>query len=248
MPPRLILAVSIACLAGFPQPSAAAKFDGQSPEVAAFGAELAHIIQGNTSLHIRGNLVGIVRLKFLTDRQGRALACEALAPDASLLERQPVTSRTSPAEVVASVVEDVCWKTVFPQAPDGLYGPEGTLEVILPMIIDQVPEQDSGWLRNNAQRAFLHEHLVSREQFDSIGIAVISFRATAQGRVENCLVNLLPSEARPDAYKLDTALQDRLGEACMKLDMRQVPGFRSNSEAFRTGLVNVEYAPWSLFR
>ena len=208
-------------------------------------------LQRDMATAIAGSLIGPIDLHITLDRRNALLGCKASRPRPTTMRAFPATLMPSSYKDLAEAVERQCWKSIYPQVPAALHEADGTIEVIAPLIMMPSPASqalDQRWRLNYAQREFFWQQLLLDHPVHSIGKAVIHFQADARGKVESCLVNLIPTAARPDAFEPDGNLQALLITRCKGLDLRQLPGFTLDALGKAQGSVSVEYAPWKTSR
>ncbi len=223
----------------------------QAQDQARFINEFQRVLLRDLSAANRTPLVGIINLRVTLDRMNQTVGCQTSPASAELLKALPAGVKRSDPQALSDLVMQQCWRSLYPRVPAHMFSDDDTLEIIAPLVL--APAQDpsgtnSDWVVRNAKREFFWEQLVSKQAVDSIGRAAIHFEGDAHGKVLGCLVNLHPAAARPEAFKVDGALQVRLNARCRTLDLRQMPGFAPNAQGRVDGYVTVEYAPWKADR
>ena len=213
-----------------------------------FQANLQTAIRSTIAANVQQPTVGAIALRVVFDRQGKPLKCEAKTDSPKLSGMIPGNVMLTDATALARTVTDACWKTIYPTAPEAMYSDKGTLEAIAPLGVRFDADPQARWPVRNAQRSFFRRHLLDEQQVSSVGVAVIRYQADATGKTTGCLVNLRAASMRIADFKLDGALQSRLNDACMKLDLSQMPGFALNQQNQAMGIVSLEYAPWTVGR
>ncbi|MCE4057280.1 hypothetical protein [Pseudomonas sp. Au-Pse12] len=151
---------------------------------------------------------------------------------------------------LGEMLKDLCWNTVFPLAPAVAFDPDGVLEVkgtlmFPPLTLE--PEQLKAFDFNATQYAkghFFWTHTLARLPVDSIGVASFEVKADPQGKVQECWVNLREVRYRPESFKPDNQLRNRVTQLCEQLDLRQMPGFVGQPDGLSRGEALVEYMPW----
>lgn len=242
------LAVSLALLGG-----CTSKTEDDKPAVdpqvmQTFQSDLQTALKSTIAATVEQPVVGAIMLQVSYDREGKAVKCATQNNSPKLSGMMPSdVEKTDPA-VLAKVVTDACWKTLYPNAPDALYDKEGRVEVRAPLGLRFDADPFARWPVRNAQRSFFEQRLLSHEPVKSVGKAVIRYQADASGHMLGCLVNLGAARMRPADFQLDGALQSRLTSACMKLNLKQMPGFTLNEQQQAIGVVSLEYAPWTTGR
>lgn len=197
-----------------------------------------------------GQQIGVVKLRVTLDEHSAPIACKAVrARDREGL--LPADIPRTPFKALAKVVEEQCWKTIYPAVPAALYEEDRSVEVVAPLIV-MLPAaaQAPGTARRqaNAQRAFFWQHLLRDQPVNSIGRVSVYYQANAQGKVEDCLVQIYPHPLRPDDFRLDGKLQAQLNSRCQALDLSQLPGFSADMHGVAKGYSELEYAPWRVGR
>ncbi|MCV4271246.1 hypothetical protein OH710_01205 [Pseudomonas capsici] len=218
----------------------------RSPEelkrLEAFSTDFRNALATNAWLASPELLDGDVRLRVKINRRNEVVFCET--------EPYSQTALSSVYPRLSALVKDVCWNTLFPVVPSELYDPDGTADIIAPLVFSS--GQDTEELRlkrmgrtiRYAQSRFFWEQTLRKQPPSSIGYADFRYVANAQGEVQGCLVNLRASRQRPEAFELDGDLQARLSAQCKQMNLRQLPGFMVNPQGMAEGIVRVEYMPW----
>lgn len=251
MPTRLslfhrpaLISLSLFMLAGCAHVSRPTPAEVDPKAMQEYTTTMQRVLRNSLAQNLQEETVGALKLQVSYNRQGQPLTCK-VAHAAVHAERDlPAELTRTRWDVLQRNVERQCWNTLYPKAPEALYDDKGIIEVVAPLVVVLPGPPHAQWQAGNAQRAFFWQHLVSKEKVDSFGVAMIRYRADAQGKPLGCLVYLTPSPARPDGFKLDTELQNRLGSQCMKLDLSQLPETTLNEHQQVEGLITVEYAPW----
>ncbi|OLS60153.1 hypothetical protein [Pseudomonas putida] len=197
----------------------------------------------SVSANVREVTAGAVSLQIVANRQGQAVSCQAKGyPEG--VARLPFDVPRTPPRQFAAMMEQYCRQAIYPTAPDALYDDEGQMELRAPVVVVFTVQNASRWKQRNAQRAFFREHLLKGEAVDSVGYLVVRYQTDGKG----CLVDIRPNDIRPMDFKLDGALQGRLNQACMKLDLSGLPGIAQGDPQQTVGQVSLEYAPWTVGR
>ncbi|CAM4115126.1 hypothetical protein CCOS865_03609 [Pseudomonas reidholzensis] len=216
-----------------------------------FVGDMQKTLQTNIANAVRGTLVGAVKLSIKLDQTYAPVACKAQEPGPKLASLLPADANRSDFKSLAAAVEAQCWKTVYPPVPAGAYDEDGTVEIVAPLILMPSANQqppNPAWVARQQQREFFWQQLLREQPVDSIGVAIIRYQANSQGKVQGCLIELRPSAARADAFRMDGGLQSRLSSACMALDLQRMPGFAPDPQGKMEGFALVEYAPWKVGR
>lgn len=196
-----------------------------------------------------GKHVGVVMLDVTLDQSSAPVSCKASKAPLRYETQMPVELIRSDFKSLASVVEAQCWKTIYPVVPKPLREENGTAEIRAPLFV-MLPAAtqalDTARRRGNAQREFFWQHLFGDQPVDSIGRASVYYEASAQGKVQGCLVQIYPHPLRPDAFRLDGELQAQLNNRCMTLDLISLPGFKPDIDGLAKGYSELEYAPWKV--
>ncbi len=240
----LILA-SLLSLAGCQTPKSAAPAPQAAAEASlqqnaqAFSDQFRALMVRNAFAANSQALVGTVDLVVKINRRNELSSCE-IRPNA----------HRAPVPALESLARQVCWDSLFPEVPVEMYGPEGEMVIVAPLVFPALDESEPErqWrartVQAYAQSRFFWTQALGKQPVDSIGKAHVRFVANAQGQVQECLVNLDPVAERRDAFKLDSDLQARLTAQCKQMNLRQMPGFKVGDKGLARGSVLVEYAPW----
>lgn len=210
-------------------------------------AVVRHLLATN-----RQGAVGAKNLRIKFDRTNEMLSCAAESAKAPWVLSSPSMSQRRDSGSLARLVNQECWKIIYPVIPDHFFGPDGTADIVVPLIFGPVPVAAAASQRQRlqyqAQSDYFWQQLLVNRAVDSIGIAGFRFQANTQGQVEGCLVSLDPAPVRRDAFKFDNALQEQLTRQCKTLDLRQMPGFLPDENGRVQGYVEVAYAPGKVGR
>ncbi|MNO75807.1 hypothetical protein D3C76_668690 [compost metagenome] len=229
--------------------AAASQLDAQALKV--FTSEMQQTLQRSVALADTGEQIGVVLLVVNLNRQSAPTRCQVKKAPLKYDALLPYDEKPSNYQALASLVESLCWTTIYPTVPDGLYDQHGNVAVQAPIIV-ALPRasQASGTPRRraNAQRQFFWEHLLRDQSVSSIGTASVFYEANALGKVDGCLVQLSPYPLRTDAFRLDGHLQAELNNRCMQLDLSRMPGFVADEHGRAKGSSVVDYAPWKVGR
>lgn len=236
-----LLASAVALLGGCAQKPADPDVDPQArlQFQQAFQTALYRSITAN----VQEVTSGAASLLIVANRQGQAVSCQAKGSPEGVAKLPLDVPRTAPRQF-AAMMEEYCRQAIFPTGPDALYDDKGQIELRAPIVVVFPAQNASRWKLRNAQRAFFHEHLLKDETVDSVGYLVVRYQTDGKG----CLVDIRPNDIRPMDFKLDGALQGRLNQACMKLDLSGLPGIAQGDPQQAVGLVSLEYAPWTVGR
>ncbi|MGJ7547527.1 hypothetical protein [Pseudomonas alloputida] len=195
--------------------------------------------------------VGVVMLTVILDRHSSPTSCKASKAPIKYEMQLPADVKRSDYKALASMVEAQCWKTIYPVAPEGMREVDGTLEVRAPMfVLLPAAAQASGTPRRQviAQREYFWQHLLRDQPVNSIGRVSVFYQANAQGKVEDCLVQIYPHPLRPNDFRLDGKLQAQLNSRCLAMDLSRLPGFSPDMHGVAKGYSELEYAPWRVGR
>ncbi|QHG64442.1 hypothetical protein C2H86_08480 [Pseudomonas putida] len=195
--------------------------------------------------------VGVVMLTVFLDRYSAPTSCKASKAPLKYEMQLPADVKRSDFKSLASLVEAQCWKTIYPVVPDGLREVDGTVEVRAPMfVLLPAATQAPGTPRRqaNAQREYFWQHLLRDQPVNSIGRVSVYYQANAQGKVEDCLVQIYPHPLRPNDFRLDGKLQAQLNSRCLAMDLSRLPGFSADMHGVAKGYSELEYAPWRVGR
>lgn len=210
-----------------------------------FSAAISEVLRRDIMAANPQGLTGAVELRIKLNRQNEVLDC-TVRPG-----RGADTSQALATPTLLRLARQVCWNTLFPVAAPEAFGDEDGIKAIADLEFPRFSqlssrEQQAYRLRSSRyqQSRFFWEQAVAGPGIDSIGVARFHYSANAQGRVEECLVNLERSALRPAAFKADIALRQRLTQRCLQLDLRQMPDFLSQPGGQSRGEVLVEYMPW----
>jgi hypothetical protein len=195
--------------------------------------------------------VGVVMLDVTLDRHSAPTACKASKAPPKYEMQLPADVRRSDFKALASMVEAQCWKTIYPVVPEGMRDKDGTVEVRAPMfVLLSAAAQAPGTPRRQviAQREYFWQHLLRDQPVNSIGRVSVYYQANAQGKVEDCLVQIYPHPLRPNDFRLDGKLQAELNSRCLAMDLSRLPGFSADMHGVAKGYSELEYAPWRVGR
>ncbi|WP_449432216.1 hypothetical protein [Pseudomonas putida] len=227
-----------------------AQVDAQTRET--FVTHMQQALQRSIGMADTGEQLGAVTLQVVLDRNAAPIHCKARRKIPVKLQAQlPGNMQTSNYQALARLVEEQCWKTIYPVVPAAMYDNESSVDVRAPMVLTlphaaQAPATPRR--RANVRRQFFWQQLLRDEAVSSIGMASVHYKANAQGKIEGCLVQLHPHRLRPDAFRLDGQLQARLTSRCLQLDLQQIPAFSSNQGVPAEGYSVIDYAPWKVGR
>ncbi|WP_207815893.1 hypothetical protein [Pseudomonas sp. 50_B] len=189
-------------------------------------------------------LMGSVELVMQFDRQNQVIGCAAQSSPLPEARAYPYNPK------LGEMLEGVCWNTVFPLAPAAAFEPDGVLEVKGTLMFPRLTlegEQLKGFAFDTAQYAkghFFWTHTLAQLPVDSVGVASFEVKADPQGRVQECWVNLRAVRYRPESFKPDNQLRNRVTQLCEQLDLRQMPGFAAEQGQARPIHASVFYTPW----
>lgn len=242
--PKLLVLIALSSLAGC---QTRAALESQPPTNERFMREMQYALAQSIASASTGKQVGVVSLKVILDRNAAPIACKARRPLPSAELLLPSDVSRSNFQALASMVEAQCWKTVYPIAPEAMYGERGYLEVVAPLAVHlpaalYAPGAEQ-W-QYNAKRAYFWQHLFGDESLTSVGKATVYYQTDAQGKVTGCLVQMAEHPLRTGDFRLDGALQSRLAQRCMAMDLRPMPGFAADVQGIARGSVRLDYAPW----
>jgi hypothetical protein len=188
------------------------------------------------------NLSGTLDLRIILNRASEPVACEARK------SRHPSAIGFPRPQALSELAVRQCWNMIYPKVPEAFFGADGTAEIHAPLVFSATEyPNDVGHqqrLQYAARSQYFWDRVFASQPPNSIGVAGFRYQADADGKVKGCLVSLEPSRMRPDAFKFDTQLQQRLTGRCNALDLKQMPGFATDEAGVARGLVGVEYAPW----
>ena len=245
--------IALAALAGCQSKPPRFTDPAQTQRLEQFKADFQTVLQHNLGIANQQGLIGAVKLKVTLNTEGQPTHCEAVPVNFKYADRLKAPYQSvSSSRAVMALVEHECWNMLYPKVPTELFSDKGEVKLVAPLALmpasPLAAEHRTAGLTRNAQREFFSQQVVGKVPTDSIGVASFRFKAGSRGDVEGCLVNLYPAPARPDAFKLDTGLQERLGAECKALDLRKMPGFVLDEEGVAQGYVTVEYTPWKAAR
>lgn len=227
---------------GVAQPVAGPVAQAQPSPQAMFVRDMQRVIAPQMLAANINNLSGTVDLWVTLNRANEPTACEVRK------SRQPSAAGLPRPKALSALVARQCWNIVYPKVPVALFGSKDSVQVVAPLIFyasaASLSEPHLLRLQYAAQSQFFWDQVFAGQPLDSIGVAGFRYQADASGKVHGCLVSLEPGLVRPDAFKFDTALQQRLTSRCNALDLKQMPGFATDEAGVARGLVGVEYAPW----
>lgn len=195
--------------------------------------------------------VGVVMLTVKLDQHAAPTRCKASKAPIGLEMQLPAEVKRSDFKALASMVEAQCWKTIYPVVPEGMREEDGTVEVRAPIfVLLPAAAQAPGTPRRqvNAQREYFWQHLLRDQPVNSIGRVSVYYQANAQGKVEECLVQIYPHPLRPNDFRLDGKLQAQLNNHCLAMDLSRLPGFSPDMHGVAKGYSELEYAPWRVGR
>lgn len=195
--------------------------------------------------------VGVVMLTVKLDQHSSPTLCKASKAPVRLEMQLPADVKRSDFKALASMVEAQCWKTIYPVVPEGMRDEDGTVEVRAPMfVLLSAAAQAPGTPRRQviAQREYFWQHLLRDQPVNSIGRVSVYYQANAQGKVEDCLVQIYPHPLQPNDFRLDGTLQAQLNSRCQTMDLSRLPGFSPDMHGVAKGYSELEYAPWRVGR
>ncbi|MGC5702658.1 hypothetical protein J4P02_20865 [Pseudomonas sp. NFXW11] len=190
---------------------------------------------------------GGLTLHALINRRNELVGCSTEA-----LAQYPVQNYPD-NRLLASVVQRICWDTVFPRAAPELFSgaSQEPLDVRVALVFSRPgrlpPEAQKvrETVREyNAREAFIWRRLFAEERLESIGQARVQGTANAQGQVQGCQVQLTAIPERAADFRPDPELVQRLQSRCAQLDARQLPGFFASETVGDSFLVELQYTPW----
>ncbi|MFJ4143661.1 hypothetical protein [Pseudomonas sp. NPDC089734] len=239
---------ALLALAGCQSQTAVKSTPEQIKKLEAFSIGFRVALVSNARVISSELLDGNVKLRVKINRRNEVTFCET----------EPYVLPGSPAVPVdprlSAIAKEACWNTLFPLVPTDVFDPDGTAEIVAPLIFSgesEAVEGDEELTRRRmirvtryAQSRFFWEQTLRSQPAASIGYADFQYVANAQGQVQGCLVNLRASQQRPEAFKLDADLQARLIAQCKQMNLKQLPGFSVDPQGVATGRVRVEYMPW----
>lgn len=203
-----------------------------------------HMLAANSQ-----SAVGKHKLRITFNRKNEVLSCRV---DSPRLQSLPSMEQRMNADRLARLINQECWKIIYPLVPEHLFTDDGTVEMVVALIFHPLQAALAAQWRlryeYQARSDYFWQQLLIHRPVDSIGVAGFRFQANAQGKVEGCLVSLDPASVRRDAFKFDNALQEQLTAQCKTLDLRQMPGFRVDETGLMQDYVEVSYAPWKVGR
>ena len=208
--------------------------------VMALKESIAPYIQGPANL--------VIRLKIVINREGRPLSCEARLPTPSVPVQQTEPPPDADMNELIEVAERVCLQAVYPRAPAALYDKRGRLEINAPIRVNVQSGTIADSVRDSLRQQFFRRHLFAHERVDSIGTALVRYKSDRTGRIQSCLVEVIPTVVRPNSFRMDRALEKRLSQSCMKLNLSRMPGFALNQQQQAEGMISLQYAPWMVER
>lgn len=222
--------------------------DAQPPATGIFAKHMQQALIQTIATTDSGRHVGVVRLRITLDANSAPIACKA-QPSPGQEKLLPAGVPLSNFKALARLVEAQCWKTIYPRVPAALYGAKDTVDVIAPLVV-MLPAADPASLRGqaNAQRAFFWQHLLRDQPVTSVGNVSVYYQGNAQGKVEQCLVQIHPHPLRPADFRLDSELQARLNARCLATNLSLLPGYSANANGVAEGYSELEYAPWRVGR
>lgn len=196
---------------------------------------------------IRANaqqLSGSVDLLMTFNRQNEVVSCEARRSTNPAMQVYPYSLK------LGALVKGICWDSVFPMAPATAFDGDERLRVKGTMIFpppspnaEQRKALDLQTL-DYARGRFFWERTLAGQALDSIGVASFEVKANPQGKVQECWVNLRAVQYRPESFKPDNELRNKLTGLCEQLDLRQMPGFALVDGKVPPIATSVFYSPW----
>lgn len=233
--------LTLALLGGCTQKNTVADVDPQA--MLRFQQAFQTALHRSIAGRVQEATVGAASLTIVANRQGQAVSCKVNGSPEQVEQLPSELTRTDPRQL-AAMLEQYCLQAIFPTGPDALYDEKGQVKLRAPVRVVFVPQDSTLWKLHNAQRAFFREHLLKDEKVDSVGQLVVRYQTDGKG----CVVDLRPNAMRPTDFKLDGGLQGRLNQACMTLDLQELPGIAQDDRQQAVGLVSLEYAPWTVGR
>ncbi|WP_129405700.1 hypothetical protein [Pseudomonas protegens] len=231
-----------ACQSKTPEQSAAQALETQKS--LEFSVAISEVLRRNMMAANHQGLSGAVKLRIKLNRHNDVLDCTVRPGSGDV-------SQVLATPTLLHLARQVCWNTLFPAAAPEAFGDGDIINAIANLEFprfSQLPSREQQVYRLSSslyqQSRFFWEQAVAGPGIDSIGVASFYYTANAQGQVQECLVNLERSAFRPEAFKTDAALRQRLTQRCQQLDLRQMPGFVSQPDGLSRGEVLVEYMPW----
>lgn len=243
---RLLLTYCFALLCGSISVAVHADETVSSAENELFQIAFVMALKESITPYIQGPLNLKIRLKIVIDREGRPLSCGATLATPSVPAQQTEPPLDADMNELITVAELVCLQAVYPRAPAALYDKHGRLEINAPILVNVQSETIADSVRNSLRQQFFRRHLFAHERVDSIGIALVRYKSDQTGRIQGCLVELIPTVVRPSSFKIDRALEKRLIQSCMKLDLNKMPGFSLLRHSRHHQTLSVHYTPWMI--
>ncbi|NCE89386.1 hypothetical protein [Pseudomonas sp. L13] len=235
------------CKSHTPAEAAAIAATIQQQEDRKFISEFQTVLYSNSLAANAHGLQGAVDMQMTVDAQNNVVGCSARS------SRYGKNISNGQDDLrIGRLVTEICWSALFPTVrPEVFIDSNDTQTIIAPVIFlplkglsDKQKEQQNKNIEMYRQTRFFRENLISRQDIDSVGVTTFYFIATAEGQVRECLVNLDRSPYRPQKFKIDNALQQRLSTQCKQLNFQQIPGFNPSKDGLFQGHVSVEYSPW----
>ncbi|UFH50771.1 hypothetical protein [Pseudomonas sp. KNUC1026] len=173
---------------------------------------------------------GTVWVELVIDRDNRLVDCTA----------------QSASRHLADLVGQACWGVILAPIDSRHFAHAPELRFRFPLVIPPRLEQP-----NSRKLKLLREAGQVREQFmqrlggpgsiPGIGLLVMNWTATSEGKIHSCQVKTLPLGIRKGEYVRDEAFLARAFEVCQRLDM--APFTEHGTTPVRVDLITT-YAPW----
>lgn len=239
----ILLALS-GCQSGLPGSSLSQEEQQRRLDTQLYAASVQQVLYRESLRANAERRMGSVELAMKFNRQNQVVSCAAQSSPVPAARAYPYNPK------LGEMLKDICWNTVFPLAPAVAFGPDDVLEVkgtlmFPPLILE--PEQLKEFDFNATQYAkghFFWTHTLARLPVDSIGVASFEVKADPQGKVQECWVNLREVRYRPESFKPDNQLRNRVTQLCEQLDLRQMPGFAVEQGKVQPIHASVFYTPW----
>jgi hypothetical protein len=217
---------------------------GLTPRPVVFVEQMSATLMRELLLANQAQLSGRVSLAVTLDHRGAPLSCKARSvPD----EHGPSGRLVAPPALL-ELVRQQCQHGVFPRPPQAMLDSRRQVQLVAPLIFPARPASPgaySEYLKHQAPRqAYAWKQLLGGETPRSVGSAFFWYEGDASGKVNRCLVQLMPGITAPRFFQRDTALAARLQERCLALDLRQLPGFALDHQGVAQGHLQLDYAPW----